>query len=601
LLIEAPLLVVAIQAGCALPDRPTLPLRNRLSFPGQLRTFREEHRLSAASAGARSSPGFDDRVSLTREESPETEAIPRREAETSEESLGPRPGDITPADPSVQPARADVDSDNGDDQRQENADAADSPVEAKASASRGDQPGFEEGVRITQAPDEPRLLRVPRLRGTPEMEGEPGEDQEDTNLARPNAAKRGGGGGPTESEEKEDEDNEEEEFKSDLLIKALGLEDSRIGVFGWFQGSFTANPANPANHENFGVNPNYLANRWLLQQFYFVIERRLDPDKSDEYDYGYRLDNLFGTDWLQFHMVGFFDGAFKPNHIGYEPVQFFAEVHLPWFTEGGIDVKGGRFYALPGYEDGRAPGRPLNSTSYLFAYAHPFTQFGFMTTWHVTDRVNFYNGAVNGWDRWIDQNYRWGYSGALSWDSADDRTNFTLTLNLGPNQFPRFFKADYQLAPNGVPQPPFLAGRRNLSYNANNAILLTGVLIHEFTDQFTLVVEADDGYETNIPGLGPGGTVTNGEWYGLAGWMLYAFNDRWTGVYRGEVFRDNDGTRTGFDNTFYEMTLGLIWKPKTWLWFRPEIRYDWTTGSPAFNDEKSKSQLTFGFDSLFLF
>src|SRR5207245_8518124 len=110
-------------------------------------------------------------------------------------------------------------------------------------------------------------------------------------------------------------------------------------------------------------------------------------------------------------------------------------------------------------------------TGYLLAYAHPFTHFGFMTTWHVTDRLNLYNGAVNGWDRWIDQNYRWGYAGGFSWDSVDDRTNLTVTFNLGPNQFPRFFKADYQLAPNGVPQPPFLAGRRNLSYKSHNAFL----------------------------------------------------------------------------------------------------------------------------------
>ena len=51
----------------------------------------------------------------------------------------------------------------------------------------------------------------------------------------------------------------------------------------------------------------------------------------------------------------------------------------------------------------------------------------------------------------------------------------------------------------------------------------------------------------------------------------------------------------------YEMTLGLIYKPRTWLWIRPEIRYDWTTGRPAYNDERSKSQLTLGFDAIFLF
>jgi hypothetical protein len=430
---------------------------------------------------------------------------------------------------------------------------------------------------------------------------EEGEDQEDTNLGRSRAGRRGGGGGPTDEEEEEDERDEEAEFKSDLLVRALGLEDSRYGVFGWLQGSFTGNPAQHPGGGNFGVNPNSIANRWLFQQLYFVVERRLDPEEDDDYGWGFRVDNLFGTDWQQFHMVGLFDGAFRADGFGYDPVQFYGEVHLPWFTPGGVDVKGGRFYSLPGYEDGRAPARPLNSASYLFGYAHPFTHFGVMTTWHVTDRLNLYNGAVNGWDRWIDQNYRWGYAGGLEWDSPDDRTNVTVTFNWGPNQFPRFFKEGYNLTVNGVVSPPFLAGRRNLSYNKNNAILFCEVLVHEWTDRLTLVGEADQGYENNVPDQGPGGSVGSGFWYGVAGWALYSFNERWTGVYRAEFFRDQGGLRTGFDNAFFEMTLGAIYKPRTWLWFRPEVRWDWTTGSPAYDDGQKNNQFTLGFDMIFLY
>jgi hypothetical protein len=49
------------------------------------------------------------------------------------------------------------------------------------------------------------------------------------------------------------------------------------------------------------------------------------------------------------------------------------------------------------------------------------------------------------------------------------------------------------------------------------------------------------------------------------------------------------------------LTLGLIWKPRTWFWVRPEIRWDWTSGSPCYNDDTSKHQLTLGFDAIFLF
>ena len=376
-------------------------------------------------------------------------------------------------------------------------------------------PGFTDGVRLSQVFDHlPGAALGQRGGGTGAM-GDDEEDQEDTNLDRPRAQKRGEGGATTRSEEEEDEENEEDGFKSDLLEKALGLEESPIGVFGWLQGSFTGNPASPRNNENFGVIPNSIANRFLFQQLYFVVEKL--PEREDVFDWGFRVDNLFGTDWQQFHVVGFFDNAFRPNHFGYSLMQAYAEVHLPVLTPGGVDVKGGQFYSLAGYEDVAAPGRPLNSTSYMFAFSHPFTNLGLMTIWHATDRFNVYNGVVNGSTRWFDTNYRWGYSGALSWESKDDATSLTFTCNLGPNQFPRYFPANFSQAqvPNGVVSPPFLARRRNLSYNANNLAIFTTVLTHEWTEDFTTVIEADQGFETNIPGLGKGGTVGNGSWFGV--------------------------------------------------------------------------------------
>jgi hypothetical protein len=456
-------------------------------------------------------------------------------------------------------------------------------------------PGFPDETLILPGPDWER----PWGRARSE-EGKTGEDQGDTDLGRSRAQRRGEGGGPTRSEEEEDE-YYGEEFKSDLLVKLLGLEDSPYNLFGWIQGSYTGNPARPRNGLNFGVNPNYLANTWLFQQLYFVAERPLDPARNDEYHYGFRFDNLFGSDWMQYHMVGLFDGLNRSKFFGWEPVQFFGEVHLPWLTEDGIDVKGGRFFSLGGYEDALAPGRPLNSTGYVFSYAQPFTHFGVMTTWHVTDRLNWFNGAVNGWDRWINARYRWGYAGGIVWDSADSRTNATLTLNVGPNQFPSFFPAHYSTAPNGVPQPPFLAGRQNILYGNNNAVLLTGVLIHQWTERLSSVVDGDFGYETAVPGVGPGGVTTNGAWYGLASWTLYGLTEHLTGVYRAEFFRDERGVRTGFNDTFYEMTLGLIYKPWTWFWVRPEVRWDWANGTAPYDDEKSHNQLTFGFDTIFLF
>ena len=74
-----------------------------------------------------------------------------------------------------------------------------------------------------------------------------------------------------------------------------------------------------------------------------------------------------------------------------------------------------------------------------------------------------------------------------------------------------------------------------------------------------------------------------------------------TGVWRSEVFRDNNGVRTGFADNFYEMTLGLIFKPEAWLWIRPESRYDWAQFTHPYNDGTRNSQFTLAVDAIFLF
>jgi len=427
-------------------------------------------------------------------------------------------------------------------------------------------------------------------------------EAEVTDLSPPRAERAGAGGGPTRKSAEKDEadDEDEEEFpKSNLLNRALGLEDSPVKVFGWIEGSYTANPGQPKNGVNFGVFPNNHSNSWMFNQIYFVVEKTVE--KSDEINFGFRVDNMLGTDWQVGHDLGLFNRSFRPNGFGYDFPQLYGEVHLPIPGSDGIDIKGGRFYALPGYEDLAAPGRPLLSTAYMFSFAQPITHIGVMSTWHATDQINVYNGVVNGWDRWIDVHNRWGYAGAVAWDSKDESTNVTATLNFGPNQPNHFLSRDSGVIPIAVTQPPFLAGRLNPAARDSDATLFTLVLSHDWTKAWHTIAETNLGFENNVPGAGFGGTTQNASWYGLAGWLLYDFIDTLTGVARAEVFRDNNGILTGFSDNFYETTLGLIYKPKPWLWARPEIRYDWSQFTHPYDAGTAKNQLTFGFDLLFLF
>ncbi len=137
--------------------------------------------------------------------------------------------------------------------------------------------------------------------------------------------------------------------------------------------------------------------------------------------------------------------------------------------------------------------------------------------------------------------------------------------------------------------------------------LFTTVLTHKWTDDLTMVIEADLATVNQLAPLLPGMPEGHASYYGLAGWFLYAFTDKVTGVARAEVFRDNNGLLTGFADNFYESTLGLIYKPFPWLWFRPETRFDWAQFTRPYYDDnaddhyRTNYRLTFGFDAIFIF
>ena len=438
--------------------------------------------------------------------------------------------------------------------------------------------------------------------------------QTNRDLALPKSEREGGGGEPTTATAEAEAPAEGAAAKdpTKLLMNALGREEAPVKVYGWIQNSFTGNTlGTPKNSLNFGVNPNFLANRWMGNQYYLIFENPLE--QGDEINFGFRIDNLFGNDWVFNHMRGLFEHSFQLNHFaGYDPAQMYAEVHLPWITKGGLDVKGGRFYTILGYEVVPATGRPLLSVPYMFNYGQPFTHFGFLSTLHVTDRVNWYNGAVNGWDRWIDQNYKWNYLGGVTWTSKDGKAALALSYIFGPDQYPRFLRANTPIVLPGTTFPPYLAGHRNIGYGGNWRTMFTTVFTYKWTDKITQVIETDEAIEKNVPGLGVGGASNDASWYSFGNWFLYSFNEKIMGVWRAEVFWDESGVRTGQvdvntrlvrlkGDRYYEMTLGAQIKPYEWLWIRPEARYDWSQFHPAYSGETRKSQLTLAFDVIFLF
>ena len=421
----------------------------------------------------------------------------------------------------------------------------------------------------------------------------------------PKAESAGGGGEPTEAEEaKEEAEEPPARDETKLLMNALGMDDSPVKIYGWIQNSYTGNTlGTPKNGQNFGVNPNNLANRWQGQP---VLPDHREPARAERQDQLRvpRRQPVRQRLVVQPHARPLRERAFPLNHFaGYDPAQIYGEVHLPILTKGGLDVKGGRFYTILGYEVVPATGRPLLSVPYMFNYGQPFTHLGVISTLHVTDRINWINATVNGYDRWFNENYKWNYLGGFTWTSKDAKANLAVSYIFGPNQYPKFLPPNTQIVLLGNTIPPYEAGRRNTGYGSNGRTSITNVFSYTWTDKLTQVIENDDSYENNIPGSGTDGTNRNDSWYSFGNWFLYKFTDKLTGVWRSEVFHDQGGQRlqTGKADTVYEMTLGMICKPKPYIWIRPEARYDWSQFVPVYFDNTRKSQLTLAVDAILLF
>lgn len=393
-----------------------------------------------------------------------------------------------------------------------------------------------------------------------------------------------------------------------FLQEALGLEELPFRFRGWIQNSFSGNPANPPDGINFGVFPNFQANQWQGNQYYLIVERL--PDQEDQLTLGFRVDSFLGNDWLFSKSYGFADEAFDIGQFsGIDVPQFFAELHLPLFTDRGLDIRGGRWYSPAGFEGVQAIDRPLFSVTNLMTFT-PFTFFGVLGIQHLDDRTDLYLGTVNGWDRFLNANYVWNTIAGLTRDSADGRTRLSGFMVVGPNQLPFFPSANSTFLPVGVRTSAEVAGLTNFGYSRSNRFYASFVLTREWSDRLTQAMELAWVVDENTPLMtGPGSRQTGArntrqdtEWYGFANWFLYELDPKLTAVWRSEIFRDDDGVIFGTtSDTYYEMTLGLNWKPRPIFWVRPEVRFDWSQTGTPFDDGQSGRQITLNVDAILLY
>ena len=377
------------------------------------------------------------------------------------------------------------------------------------------------------------------------------------------------------------------------IMKQLGL---TFG--GWLQTGVTYNSTNPGNGFNGPVTFGDRANELQLNQLYFFLQRAVATE-GDSWDFGGRFDFMYGSDsiFTQAYGVPSYDvnngQAMTRSHWDLNLLrstsrfydialpQLYLEAYIP--IGNGLNVKAGHFYTPLGYEVVTAPDNFFYSHAYTMQYGEPFTHTGVLGNYTFDKNWSTIAGVVTGsatggWDGgWDQQLGSWAGLLGGTWNTEDKATSFNLTGTYGGTS----------------------------ERSSQSWAIYSMVFKHNLLDDLHMVMQHDHGFAN--------GVLLNGEskdatWYGINSYLFYDISDKLGVGVRGEWFRDNNGFRVctpgrvaaatnaaGPDNvpissaasflatcnaaSWYEVTLGLNYKPLKWLTLRPNLRYDWVDGS----------------------
>ncbi len=382
------------------------------------------------------------------------------------------------------------------------------------------------------------------------------------------------------------------------------------------EGGVMGNPASPTHGSggNFGQLFTDKANDPLLNQVLFGVGRPLDP-KATGYDFGFKLQGMFGTDARYTRWYNF--GTGQTGRYQADLVEANVLLHAPVLTEGGIDFKAGMYSTPMGAETIDPSTNVFYSKSYIFNFGLPLKHTGLLTTTHATDMIDIYLGVDSGVNTTVgpytgDNNS--SYSGMVGFglNLLDGNLTVLALSHIGPEDTGKALAAGGGFVP--------LANRYNRYIN-------DVVVTWKATDKWTLITElnyvADETPAFNKPTA-----------FGIAQYATYAVSDSLSASVRGEIFNDdknfyvaafpgnNDfnnafsgrpatviGVNSTKGTTYGALTLGVTYKPALddykvpgTLMIRPELRYDAALNSnKPYNGGKDSGQFTIGADVVLTF
>ena len=386
-----------------------------------------------------------------------------------------------------------------------------------------------------------------------------------------------------------------------------------IHLSAQLEAGVTFNPAGPK--QNFGQLFTDKPNTVLLNQILLTATKPLDP-KATDFDWGFKLQGMYGSDARYTHFLGEFDRALPNERNQLDLVEANVLLHLPMLFEGGVDIKAGQYSTPLGFEVIDPSTNPFYSHSYIFNFGLPFKHTGLLTTSHVSSMLDLYLGVDTGSNTTFgpqgDNNSAVAFLGGVNLTMMDGNLTVLALTHIGPEN------ASRALAPTG--------------FNANGYFRYFNdvVVTYKATPDLTFVTEFN-WVRDDFAGAITSGKPSSANAFGAAQYVAYTVSDTLTVNARAEVYRDDNnffvagfGANNGFAQlqkgfatpltaalhatTYGEITLGATIKPANMpapisgLMIRPEVRYDRDLGATkAFNGNKDNGSFTIASDVVLTF
>ena len=359
------------------------------------------------------------------------------------------------------------------------------------------------------------------------------------------------------------------------------------------------NLASPKDNLNFGQLYTDRSNAPVVNQILLSIGRPVDP-KATDYDFGFKVQGLYGTDARYTHFAYFLDKSLK-GQMQADVLEASVSAFTPWLTDGGISWQAGMWPTLLGFETIDSSTNPFYSHSYIFNFGLPVKHTGVNAILHATDTIDLYAGVDAG-NQTIygkDNNSSSSFLAGIK-VTPSDSFNVLALLHYGPEDAQKAMPAGYK------------ANKYDRTYT-------DGIISYKVSDALTLTTEVN--YAKEDFGVLAGTKVKSAEAGGIAQYAAITLSDTATLNLRAEVFSDTrgffvaafpnaqlavqslEGTATmlptgfGGHTTYGALTAGVTFKPTLpdnmsalTLLIRPELRVDNVLGGTGrFNNGKDET------------